>query len=132
MITLLFAVIFGLGFAIFATQNTSFVTVNLGNYVWNIPLYFVMLGSLLVGLMVAWLFSLVDGVSSAWALHGKDSQIHKAEDALFSLEKRVNELQAENAQLRNEKQEVRHEEHDIHTKEPNFLERLKHRISVAT
>jgi len=59
MLVLMVAVIFGIAIAYFGMQNISPVTIRLNEYVWNdVPLYLVIVGSLFVGLFVAWIFIL--------------------------------------------------------------------------
>ena len=55
MLVLLVAVISGIAIAYFGMQNISPVTIRLNEFVWNdVPLYQVIVGSLFVGLFMAW------------------------------------------------------------------------------
>lgn len=117
MSLLIIAIVFGLGFTLLAIQNTAFVVVQLAGYAWTIPLYIVMFGSLLVGLLIAWLFNLIDWASSTLTLHGKDAQIKKEHQTVETLEKEVHRLEVENARLRGE--------------QPSTLAKLRSKFSAA-
>ena len=65
MLVLLVAVISGIAIAYFGMQNISPVTIRLNEYVWNdVPLYLVIVGSLFVGLFIAWILYFARSVSS--------------------------------------------------------------------
>ncbi len=103
MLVLLVAVISGLAIAYFGTQNTTPVTIRLNEYVWNdVPLYLVIVGSLLVGLFMAWILYFARSVSSTLAIYGKNQAVKKAQQTVADLERRVQELEVENARLKTE------------------------------
>jgi uncharacterized integral membrane protein len=55
MFVLIIAVMLGLVIGYFATQNTTPVTIHFGRYVLEeVPLYLAAVGSLLIGLFIAW------------------------------------------------------------------------------
>jgi uncharacterized integral membrane protein len=94
------SVIFGLGIGYFATQNTSPVTIHMGELILeNVPLYLVVLGSLLLGLFLAWTFYFARTLSTTLAIYGRDSAIKKAKQVVTDLEQRVRDLEAVNARL---------------------------------
>jgi len=100
MLVLLVAVISGVAIAYFGMQNISPVTIRLNEYVWNdVPLYLVILGSLFVGLFVAWILYFAKSISSTLASHGKDRAMKKSEHTVADLKQRVHELEAEKARL---------------------------------
>ena len=79
MLVLLVAVISGIAIAYFGMQNTSPVTIRLNEYVWNdVPLYLVIVGSLFVGLFIAWILYFARSVSSTLTIYGKDRAMKKA------------------------------------------------------
>jgi uncharacterized integral membrane protein len=101
MLALLIAVLFGLGIGYFATQNTVPVTIQLGEYaLTEVPLYTVILGSLFMGLFIAWILYVARCVSSRVTIYGKDYAVKKAQRTANTLEHRVQELETENAALR--------------------------------
>lgn len=103
MLVLIVTVIFGLGIAYFATQNTTTITIKLAGYtLTDLPLYVMVVGSLLVGLLFAWIINLVSSISSSLTIHGKDKTIKEAKKTIADLTKKVHELELENTQLKAE------------------------------
>ena len=101
MLVLLVGIIFGLAIGYFATQNTTPVTIQVAQYAFEeVPLYLVIVGSLFVGLFIAWILYFARSVSSRITVYGKDQAVRKARQTAADLELRVQELQAENAQLK--------------------------------
>lgn len=104
MLTLIAVVLMSFLFAYFSTQNTGGVSLHLGNSTWrNVPLYLIALGSLLIGVIISWLISLVDILSSKLTLLGKDSTIKQTKHTIGDLTKKVHQLELENAKLESEK-----------------------------
>jgi len=100
MLVLLVGVIFGLAIAYFATQNTTPVTIHIAQYAFEGPLYLVVMGSLFVGLLIAWILYFGRSVCSKLAVYGREHALKKARQTAADLELRVRDLQAENAQLK--------------------------------
>ena len=101
MLALLVAVIAGAAIAYFGMQNISPVTIRLNEYVWDdVPLYLVIVGSLFIGLFMAWILSFVRSVSSTLTIFGKDRAMKKAKHTVIDLQQRVDELEAEKARLK--------------------------------
>ena len=101
MLVLLVAVISGVAIAYFGMQNISPVTIRLNDYVWNdVPLYLVIVGSLFVGLFIAWILYFARSVSSTLTIYGKDRAMKKAKHTVAGLEQRVHELEVEKAGLK--------------------------------
>jgi uncharacterized integral membrane protein len=129
MSVLLIVVLFGLGFAYLATQNTMGVNINLWQYTFtNIPLYIVALGSLLLGLFISWLVSLIDNLTNAISLRSREHKIHQSERTVQSLESKLRDLEIENAHL---KGTAESRVHPIRTREEDiFIERPREEISL--
>lgn len=133
MLFLLMTVVIGIGFAFFAVQNTATAPVQIANYSFNnVPLYVVVLGSMLLGLLISSLLRLIDWAATGLTLHDKDSQIRKNEDVVEKLQQRVQDLQLENSRLRGEdkgtkKADLEREIHDDAT--PSLTSRIKHSFS---
>lgn len=101
MLALLLLIIFGLGVAYFATQNTGLVHILLGGYLMkDIPLYVIVVGSLLLGIFISWLVSMVDTFSTFFTLHGKDSEIKRIQKELQHLQHENQILEEENNRLK--------------------------------
>ena len=100
MLSILFSVIFGLAIGYFATQNTVPVAIQLGELrIENVPLYIATIGSLILGVFIAWIFYLARTVSSTFTIYGKDRLVKRTETAV-DLEQRIRQLESENTRLR--------------------------------
>ncbi|MBI2617572.1 DUF1049 domain-containing protein [Candidatus Gottesmanbacteria bacterium] len=96
MTGLLIIILFGIGFAYFATQNTSGVTIYADSYVFSdIPLYVVILGSLLLGILLASIISVVNSLSTYFILRKKENTVKELKRTVAELIKRVHLLELE-------------------------------------
>lgn len=103
MLGLVLTAIFGLVIAFFATQNTNVVSVKFLQYsLSSIPLYFIIIGSLVVGIFLAWILSLAGSISSLLTLHGKESRLKEAKKEVADLTKQIHKLELENERLKAE------------------------------
>lgn len=103
MVSILLTVIFGLGIGYFATQNTAPVALRVGDFIWSdVPLYVVAVGSLLLGLFIAWIFYFARTLSATLTIAGKDREISKVRRTTSDLEQRIHDLEVTNAQLKAE------------------------------
>ena len=103
MFALIILFVFGIGIAFFATQNTQTISITLANYpLTDVPLYLIVLVSLLLGFVVSWILSLVDVISSALNIHGKEGAIKDANKQIAELTRNVHQLELENERLKAE------------------------------
>lgn len=103
MPTLILTVLLGAIIAYFATQNTENISLNFLNYtIPSIPTYIVIVGSLLVGLFLAWVISMVNGIGTSFALSGKESKIKDYKKENDEYVKQIHKLELENTRLRAE------------------------------
>lgn len=94
MFALVVTLAFGLAFAFFATSNTEGTTLRLAQYSLNhVPLYLIVLGSLLVGAALAFVIDLVDTLSSFFALRKRETLISELKKTVAELIKRVHALE---------------------------------------
>jgi uncharacterized integral membrane protein len=97
MLSIFLSVCLGLAIGYFATQNTAPVSLQFGEFVLdNVPLYVVAVGSLLVGLLIAWIFSFGRTLTT----FGSERQVSKVDQNMLGIERRVRDLEADNAQLK--------------------------------
>ena len=129
MLSLLILIIFGLGAAYFATQNTGLVHLIFGNYLFSgIPLYVVIIGAMLLGVFISWLLSMINSVSSFMTLHSKDSMINEERKKVNELKKKNEELSLELARLKGkEREHVDEDEHIL--SHPSLFQRFKSSIA---
>lgn len=101
MIALVLLIIFGAGVAFFTLQNTTPVTLTLAQTTFkNVPLFLVMIGSLLTGVLIAGVIYVVQLLSSSLTIWGKDKKIKAAETQTGELLKKVHQLELENERLK--------------------------------
>ncbi|MDP2693237.1 MAG: lipopolysaccharide assembly protein LapA domain-containing protein [bacterium] len=80
--------------------NFMLVSVNLGLYTFSdIPLFYIIVGSLVTGLVLSYAIYLVHEISASFVLRGKDNEIKKNKDQILELTKRVHQLELENEKL---------------------------------
>ncbi len=102
MITLILILLVGGVFVYLAQNNLMPVTLHIGQTViTNIPLFYIIIGSLLTGLFLAYLIHLVNSIFIAFSMHGKDTKIKQGKNEIADLTKRVHQLEIENEKLKN-------------------------------
>ena len=100
MLAIIFTVVFSALVAYFATQNTGTISLQFASYSWTgIPVYIIVLTSLLTGLVFAWIFHLLNEISSSFAMRGKNKTIKEGKDENLELTKKVHQLEIENTKL---------------------------------
>lgn len=97
MLAVILTIIFAILIAMFATQNTSSVVINVYQYETALPLYLIVLLSILVGFVFAWLLHLMDAFASLFASRGKDQVIKKEKKTNEELKNKVRDLETEKA-----------------------------------
>jgi len=97
MLTLILVLIIGSALVYISKFNFAPVNLNLGMYViYDIPLFYVIIGSLLIGLVLSYLIHLIHVFSNSLTLHSKNKEIKKDEDQILELTKQVHQLELEN------------------------------------
>ena len=103
MFALILLIVIGFGMAAFATQNVEAVSINLiGNTLTEIPLYTIVLGSMLLGILISYLISLVNSINSILTIHNKETTINAANKKIEALQETNHSLELDLAQLKNE------------------------------
>jgi uncharacterized integral membrane protein len=99
MLAIIFTVIFSALVAYFATQNTGTITLQFASYSRTMPIYVIILASLLAGLLFGWIFQLLNSISGAFAIRSKNKKIKESKDENLELTKKVHQLEIENTKL---------------------------------
>jgi hypothetical protein len=77
------------------------VSVNVGIHTFsNVPLFYVIVGAFLFGLILSYFIYLVHAISNSIKLRGKDKEIKKDKNEVLELTKRVHQLELENEKLK--------------------------------
>lgn len=100
MLIIILSLIIGSMLVYISKYNFMPVSLNLGFYVFNnVPLFYVIVGSLLVGLVLSYLAYLVNSITNSFILRGKDGEIRKNKAEVLELTKRVHQLEIKNEKL---------------------------------
>lgn len=100
---LIITVLLTLGVAFFATQNTATVPIFVANVpIPDVPVYMIVIISLLTGMVVAWLLSLLKSLSASMTIRNRDSALKESRKTITSLTKRVHVLEIENTELKSQ------------------------------
>jgi len=100
MLIIILLLILGSALVYISRFNFQPVSLNLGFTVFHgIPLFYVIVGSLLVGLVLSYLAHLVHAISHSFVLQGKNSEIKKNKGEVLELTKRVHQLEIKNEKL---------------------------------
>lgn len=101
MLTLILLLLVGGLMAYISQANLELVSVSAGPYILpDVPLFYVIIGSFIGGLAVAYIFHLVHAIASTWELRGKRKEIRQTKDEVMELTKRVHQLELENQKLK--------------------------------
>lgn len=100
MLSILFAIILGIGFTFVAIQNPNIVPLHFFDYTVLLPLYIVAALSFLAGIFVTALSSLFD--KTAFDLSKKEHQVENLSKTNQSLQYQMNKINEENVRLREE------------------------------
>jgi uncharacterized membrane protein (DUF106 family) len=101
MLIVILVLVVGAALVYISRFNLMPVTINLRLYTFSdIPLFYVIVGSVLAGLILSYLFYLIHVIIDAFKLRGKDNEIKKNKDEVLELTKRVHQLELENEKLK--------------------------------
>jgi len=102
MLVLILFLVVGSILAYISKYNFAPVTVNLGLHVFsNIPLFYVIVASVVFGLALSYLVYLVHDISTSFTIRGKNKEIKKEKDEVLELTKNVHQLELENEKQKN-------------------------------
>lgn len=101
MLWIILIAVFAGSFAYFATQNTTLVTIHLGTYIVpDLPVYSVILASILATLIVSGFIYIVKSLSSSLTIHEKEDDLKNARNEVAELTKDLHKMELENAKLK--------------------------------
>ena len=102
MLILILFLIIGSILVYISKFNFMPVSLNFGTFVLSdIPLFYVIIGSLIFGLVLSNLVYLINSISTTFRFRGKDKEIKKNKSEVLELTKRVHQLELENEKLKN-------------------------------
>jgi uncharacterized integral membrane protein len=102
MLALILLLIVGSGLVYISKFNFMLVSVNLGMFVVSeIPLFYVIVGSLVIGLVLSYIIYLGQAISTSLAMRSKNKEIKKNREEVLELAKRIHQLELENERIKN-------------------------------
>lgn len=102
MFTLILLLIAGGIMVYLAQDNFMLVPLHLGSYVLtDIPLFYIIIGSLVAGLTFAYFLYLVHAISVSLKLRKKNKTIKETKNEIVELTKQIHQLELENERLKN-------------------------------
>lgn len=102
ILTLIIFLITGSVIAYLAISNSMLVTLYFGSYTFSgIPLFYIIIGSLLIGLGLSYFVALINSIFTGFTMRGKDKKIKQAGNEIVDLTKRIHQLELENERLKN-------------------------------
>ncbi|MBP9690904.1 LapA family protein [Candidatus Woesebacteria bacterium] len=100
MLILILSLIVGTALVYVSKYNFQPVTLNLGFTIFTgIPLFYIIIGSLVIGLVLSYVASLIQSISTSYVMHGKNAEIKKNKGEVLELTKRVHQLEIKNERL---------------------------------
>lgn len=103
MLILFLAIVISIIFSIFATQNTGLITLYFYNFsLPNIPIYIVILASVLSAFLVSLFVQLIKNLSSGFKISSQQSKIKTLKKELAEVTKELHKMELENAKFKNE------------------------------
>ncbi len=101
MVSLILLLILASGIAFFSQQNTMQVTVTFLQYSFpNLPLFYVMIASMLLGIFLAYIVHIGQSISTALTISEKTKKNKKLKQTLLELVKKNHQLELENVRLK--------------------------------
>jgi len=98
---LIIFLIIGSVLAYISNDNLMQVAVNVGPYSFaEIPLFYVIIGSFITGLVLAYVIHLFHDISTSFVIRGKKNEIKKNKNEALELTKRIHQLELENEKLK--------------------------------
>lgn len=93
----------GAGLVYISKFNFGLVSVNFGTFtIDKIPLFYVILGSILIGLVLSYVVNLISSISNSLTIRHKNNQLKKEKEEVLELTRRVHQLEMENPPQNND------------------------------
>jgi TRAP-type C4-dicarboxylate transport system permease small subunit len=103
MLILILFLVVGSVMVYISKYNFVPVTVNLGIHTFlNVPLFYVIAGSVLFGLVLSYLVYLVRAISTSITLRSKNKEIKEEKEEVLELTKNVHQLELQNEKQKND------------------------------
>jgi len=102
MLVLILLLVVGSILVYISKFNFGLVSVNLGFYIINnIPLFYVIVGSIVFGLILSYLAYLFHSIFISYTIRSKNHEIKKNKEEVLDLTKQVHQLELEKEKIKN-------------------------------
>lgn len=102
MLILILLLVVGLIFVYISKFNFDLVSVNLGFYIINnVPLFYVIIGSVVFGLVLSYLAYLFHSFFTSYTIRSKNHEIKKNKEEVLDLTKQVHQLELDKEKIKN-------------------------------
>jgi len=106
MLNIILLLIAGSVLTYISKYNLELVTVNLGIYtISNVPLFYVIIGSILIGLVLSYILQMLSNIFTYFAIRSKTKEISMGKEEILNLTKTVHQLEIENEKLKHSEPE---------------------------
>lgn len=132
MIALLLTILIGLGIAFFSLNNTSGMTITIGDFTYShIPLFVLTVSTYLLGLVLAWIIEVPQSIATAFQIVGLGRKISSGNKTIVQLQGKIKKLETENSKLheRNSQSIIVNKQADGNYK-PNIIQNFLHRLNL--
>lgn len=103
MLILFLAIVLSVVFSIFATQNTSLITLYFYNFsLPNVPVYIVILVSVIISFAASIIIQALKNISSGITISNQEKRIKTLKKELAEITKEHHKLELENAKFKSE------------------------------
>jgi len=101
MLNIIFLLIAGSALTYISKYNLELVSVNIGFYtIADVPLFFVIVVSLLVGFSLSYIVQLLINISTYLEMKSKSKEIKTGQEEILDLTKTVHQLELDNEKLK--------------------------------
>ena len=101
-------------FALFAAQNTQTADIYISQYtIPDVPVFLLVLISLLIGLFLAWLMHIISDVSSKMTIKEHKKELKELNNKIAEVTKEVHKLELENTKYKSKLGEEEFDEESI-------------------
>ncbi len=134
MISIVFAILLGIGFTVVASQNPGNVTLTMFDTIFTLPLYLFTALSFLTGIFISSIFHLFDSLGAAFDVNDRETQIKALTKENRNLQEQMQGMINENMKLKEElgkTKEVVHAQKVENTKQnfKNFFGRIRQSLT---
>ena len=101
MLNMILLLVLGSALTYISKYNLEPVNVNMGVYtISNIPLFYVIVGSLIMGLIMSYLMQMLSNIFTYFEIRRKSREIQINKDEIMNLTKTVHKLELDNEKLK--------------------------------